>query len=251
MSATLDSPRAAPVGGRRASRAGKPVAKTGDFKRALARAQAPFEVRIPARTAMAAALPAARAVSTALPRTPDAFRDRIAALESAGSGGWAARNPTSGALGRYQFVPVALQDIGWRDASGAWTERAAAHGVTSEETFLANPGAQEAAMAAYLGRTERMLAASGALSAAGTQVTGMDGAPLAVTESGLVAAAHRRGAGAVARWLEHRTRTPDAPVPDAQRAAFAQVEARVRDFAGVAYAGPPRAVATSAYGARS
>lgn len=79
-------------------------------------------------------------------------RDRIAALESAAAG-WAARNPTSGALGRYQFVPVALQDIGWRDASGGWTDRAATHGVTSEDAFLAPPpGAQEAAVAAYLGR---------------------------------------------------------------------------------------------------
>ncbi|WP_376098100.1 hypothetical protein ACE7GA_07990 [Roseomonas sp. CCTCC AB2023176] len=237
----------------RTARAGKPVAKTGDFKRALARAQAPFEVRVaaaPDRTRSPEVGPTPRASSTVVARVPDAFRDRIAALESAGAG-WAARNPSSGALGRYQFVPVALQDIGWRDASGAWTERAAAHGVTSEETFLASPGAQEAAMAAYLGRTERMLAANRSLAAAGQQVTGMDGTPLTITESGLVAAAHRRGAGTVARWLEHRTRSPDAPLPEAQRTAFAQVEARVRDFATIAYAGPPRAVAGASAAVRS
>jgi hypothetical protein len=219
----------------RPNRAGKAVAKTADFKSALARAQAPF-TPLPARmprggTAAAAAHPPARTVLAG----EDAFRSRIAALESAGSN-WSARNPTSGALGRYQFLPVALRDIGWQDASGAWTARAAAQGVQSEADFLASPAAQEAAMGQYLQRTERQLAANGALGAAGQTVTATDGQPLAITEAGLVAAAHRRGAGAVARWLEHRTRTPEAPVPEASRAAFAGVEQRLRDFAGVAYA---------------
>ena len=232
--------------GARPGRAGKAVAKTADFKGALARAQAPFVASArPAAPAARAAGPGAPGPGAPGPGTPgavarpageDAFRARIAALESAGAG-WAARNPGSGALGRYQFVPVALQDIGWRDAGGNWTERAAAMGVRSEADFLASPAAQEAAMGQYLGRAERQLAANGALGAAGRSVTGTDGQPLAITEAGLVAAAHRRGAGAVARWLDHRTRTPGAPVPEASRGAFAAVEQRLRDFAGVAYAG--------------
>ena len=101
-------------------------------------------------------------------------------------------------------------------------------------------------MSQYLQRTERQLAANGALGAAGRTVTATDGQPLAITEAGLVAAAHRRGAGAVARWLDHRTRTPDAPVPEASRTAFANVEQRLRDFAGVAYASGSRRVSPSA-----
>jgi hypothetical protein len=232
----------------RPPRIGKAVAKTADFKGALVRAQAPFTV--PARpAAVAAARPAMlaatapRGVNPRSPATPSPpgegeFRGRIAAQESAGAG-WGARNPGSGALGRYQLVPVALRDIGWQDSSGAWTDRAAAMGVRSETDFLTNPVAQEAAMGQYLQRTQRLLAANGALGAAGLTVTGTDGRPLAITEAGLLAAAHRRGAGAVARWVEHRTRTPDAPVPEASRAAFANVERRLRDFAGSTFAARP------------
>ncbi|MCR0983364.1 hypothetical protein [Roseomonas populi] len=209
----------------RTARPAKAVAKTADFKGALVRAQAPF-----------APAPAATAVARAGDST---FRSRIAAQESAGAG-WAARNAASGALGRYQMLPVALRDIGWQGADGGWTERAAAMGVRSEADFLANPAAQEAAMGQYLQRTERQLAANGALDAAGRTVTATDGQPLAITQAGLVAAAHRRGAGTVARWLDHRTRTPDAPLPEATRAAFASVERRLRDFAGTSVAAGAR-----------
>ena len=240
----------------RAPRAGKAVAKTADFKGALARAQAPFtpmaQAARPAPRAQFAAqsaappLPRAEAGARGAAQVGDAvFRGRIAAQESAGAG-WAARNAGSGALGRYQMLPLALRDIGWQDAGGAWTGGASRFGIASEADFLANPAAQEAAMSQYLQRTERQLAANGALGAAGSTVTATDGRPLAITEAGLVAAAHRRGAGAVARWLDHRTRTPDAPVPEASRAAFANVEQRLRDFAGVAYATGGRGVSPSA-----
>ncbi|WP_338665393.1 hypothetical protein VQH23_09490 [Pararoseomonas sp. SCSIO 73927] len=222
----------------RTARPAKAVAKTADFKGALVRAQAPF---VPATR------PAASPGSVAMAaRGGDAtFRNRIAAQESAGAG-WAARNAASGAIGRYQMLPVALRDIGWQGADGGWTERAAALGVRSEAEFLANPAAQEAAMSQYLQRTERQLAANGALGAAGRTVTATDGQPLAITQAGLVAAAHRRGAGTVARWLDHRTRTPDAPLPEPTRAAFASVERRLRDFAGTSVAARPGAGALPA-----
>ena len=219
----------------RPGRAVKTVAKTADFKGALARAQAPF-APAPARPAQIAASTATgTATGTAAVGGDATFRGRIAALESAGAG-WAARNPTSGALGRYQFMPIALRDIGWQDGTGAWTDRAAAAGVRSENDFLSNPTAQEKAMSDYLLRAEQQLSANGSLRAAGQTVTATDGRAVPLTEAGLVAAAHRRGAGAVARWLDHRTRTPEAPVPEATRVAFADVEQRLRDFAGVAYA---------------
>jgi hypothetical protein len=212
--------------------AGKAVAKTADFEGALARVQAPFTV--PARAAPALAAARSPASSGSSLRAADTgFRNRIAAQESAGAG-WSARNAASGALGRYQMLSVSLRDIGWQDSGGGWTDRAA--GIRSEADFLANPAAQEAAMGQYLQRTERQLAANGALGAAGSTVTATDGHPLAITEAGLVAAAHRRGAGAVARWLDHRTRTPDAPVPESARAAFASVERRLRDFSDIAQA---------------
>uniref|UniRef100_UPI00190F2E4C hypothetical protein n=1 Tax=Roseomonas sp. 18066 TaxID=2681412 RepID=UPI00190F2E4C len=170
----------------------------------------------------------------------NALRDGLAAAEgTAGEPcrGYTVRNDRSGALGRYQLLPVALTDIGWKDGAGRWTDRAAAAGVQSEADFLARPAAQEAAMAAYLQRTNQQLKANGALAQAGRNLTGIDGRPITLTEGGLVAAAHRQGAGAVARWLEHRTERPDAPLTPAQRTLFQTIEARLRNFASVPVSG--------------
>jgi hypothetical protein len=166
------------------------------------------------------------------------FRQRIAEAERSAEhaqDGYGLRNASSGALGRYQFLPIALRDIGWMDGAGGWTDAAARHGVTDEAGFLASPVAQEAAMSAYLARQEVILDRMGTLGAAGTQITALDGTPLALSEAALVAAAHRRGAGTLARYLAHRTETPDAPLTPAQRTAFASIEHRLRGFAEVAY----------------
>jgi hypothetical protein len=168
-------------------------------------------------------------------RHADPFRDRIAAAEGSREQ-YAIRNSHSGALGRYQFVPQALQDLGWKDANGQWTATAAAQGVTTDEQFLANPAAQEAAMTTYLARTEQQLSRNGALAQAGGSVQGLDGGTVPLTEAGLMAAAHRRGAGSVARYLAHRATTPDATLSPQQRQAFASVERRLRDFSEMPYA---------------
>jgi hypothetical protein len=229
------------------------VPKHRDFKPALARAQPPATPG-PARAAVQPAIargtaPAAAAVIMR-PLGPDAalrpwtglpnaeFRQRIAEAERSAEHpeeGYGLRNPSSGALGRYQFVPVALRDIGWIDGEGRWTEAAALQGVTDEASFLASPAAQETALSAFLARQETILDRLGTLGAVGSTVTGLDGQPITLTEGGLVAAAHRRGPGMLARYVAHRTETPDAPVPAAQRAAFASIEARLRGFAEVAY----------------
>ncbi|MBP0464448.1 hypothetical protein J5Y09_11080 [Roseomonas sp. PWR1] len=167
------------------------------------------------------------------------FRQRIAEAERSAEharDGYGLRNASSGALGRYQILPLALRDIGWMDASGAWTEAASRHGATDEESFLANPAAQEAAMSAFLARQETILDRNGSLAAAGTTITGLDGREIRLTEGALVAAAHRRGGGMLARYLAHRTETPDAPLTPAQRSAFASIEARLQSFGEVAYA---------------
>ncbi len=213
----------------RAMEGAGPDAPAARPSRAIARAQG-----LAAGTASAALmLQASRATAPA--RRGDPFRDRIAVAEGSREQ-YAVRNPASGALGRYQFVPQALQDLGWKDASGAWTATAAAQGVTNEEQFLASPAAQEAAMTAYLARTEQQLSRNGALAQAGGSVPGLDGSTVPVTEAGLMAAAHRRGAGSVARYLAHRANTPDATLSPQQRQAFASVERRLRDFSEMPYA---------------
>ncbi|MDN3565907.1 hypothetical protein ACFQY5_10325 [Paeniroseomonas aquatica] len=236
--------------GTSAKAAGKPQrpAKADGFKQAMARAMdgagppAPAAQLRPRPASLAGAAPAAPA---GRPRPADAaFRDRIALLESNARGpgqGLAARNPGSGALGRYQLTPQALQDLGWQDAGGAWTRVAAGHGVRSAADFLAAPAAQEAAMAAYLRRAEQQLGRNGSLARSGGAVSGLDGQAVPLTEAGLVAAAHRRGAASVARYLQHRSTTPEAPLSPAQRSSFAAVERRLRDFAALPYALATRA----------
>lgn len=86
-------------------------------------------------------------------------------------------------------------------------------------------------MDGYLRRAATLLAANGALGHAGIVVPGIAGSQVPVSEAGLLAAAHRRGAGSVARYLSHRTDTPAAPLSANDQRAFAQVEKRLRDFA--------------------
>lgn len=184
------------------------------------------------------------------------FRQRIAQAERSAEQaqhGYGLRNPRSGALGRYQFLPNTLRDIGWKDAQGGWTEAAQRAGVRSDADFLANPSAQEAAFSAYLRRTETLIDRNGALARQGDTIRGMNGQEITLTEGGMVAAAHRRGAGTLARYVAHRTNTPDAPVAARDRRAFAAVERRLQDFGEVAYASmraAPRAVVALAPGAR-
>jgi len=239
--------QSARIGGTAAA-TGKPgrPAKANAFKQEMARAMegaGPPASAVALRgrgglaTAMAHAALALQAAQA--PRPADsAFRDRIAASESSvgrADQGYGARNPASGALGRYQFLPQALRDMGWQDEAGRWTAAAARHGVASEAEFLANPAAQEAAMDRYLHRSEQQLDRNGSLARAGATVTSLDGQALRLTEAGLVAAAHRRGAGSVARYLAHRMATPDAPVSSQQRSAFAAVERRLREFSETPY----------------
>jgi hypothetical protein len=204
---------------------------------AIARGAAPAPTPVVAQPAQPAALNAPNLRPWEGQRNA-AFRHRIAEAERSAEhaqDGYGLRNERSGALGRYQFLPIALRDIGWMDAAGAWTEAAARHGATDEATFLASPAAQEAAMSAYLARQETILDRGGTLGAVGTTVRGLDGAEIPLSEGALVAAAHRRGAGTLARYLTHRTETPDAPLTPAQRAAFESIEHRLRGFAEVAY----------------
>lgn len=226
--------------GKDAGIAAKPARafKADDFKRAVARAlEGPGPAAAPFRGRPA---PATRpAAPTAAATTDGAFRARIARAESGATRageGYGARNAASGALGRYQLTPQALRDLGWQDAGGGWTSLAARHGVGSDAAFLSNPAAQEAAMGAYLRRAEVLLERNGSLGRSGGAVTGLDGTPITLTEAGLVAAAHRRGAGSVARYLAHRGALAEAPLSAADRRAFAAVERRLRDFAELPYA---------------
>jgi len=169
------------------------------------------------------------------------WREQIAAEETRREGGdfgYGMRNPASGALGRYQLTRIALIEAGWLGRDGRWTQRARDAGVATDAEFLANPAAQEAALNAVLSSNEDQLRRNGATRSIGREVPGLRGGNVPITESGLAAAAHREGPGAVRRYLEHRE--ANRPVPPSVQgrgnlSVFNEVERRLREFAGTPY----------------
>ena len=97
--------------------------------------------------------PSANDLYTASPTA--AFAETLAHLESRGQpnngyGGVNLEGGGIGAIGRYGFRAPSLQAIGWMDADGHWTGAAKAQGVSSVESFLDHPQAQETARIAYM-----------------------------------------------------------------------------------------------------
>ncbi len=140
------------------------------------------------------------------------------------------------ALGRYQLVRDAREDIGLQDAQGRWTGK---WGVNSAEEFLNNPVAQEKAMDAFLERTEIQLKnkPTRPLDRIGTKVQGVL-APFEITEAGLLAAGHRRGTGMVSQYVRDMAangwRSDEARWAEKNRLGqFREVEKRLREFEDV------------------
>jgi len=177
-----------------------------------------------------------------------AFADAIFGEESAGSGGYGAINESSNeaytALGRYQMQRAALQSVGFRDASGAWT---GALGVHEPDDYLRNHHAQDVAFAGYMGVLRRELRRRDAFRWQGDEVTGQSGAAFTISESGLLAAAHREGSYAVRAYLDYLAAQdgnaegvayPEGKVGQSGRLladAFAQIEGRLARFAEIPY----------------
>jgi hypothetical protein len=132
-------------------------------------------------------------------------------------------------LGRYRLGPKALIDAGWKNDDGLWTEKAKEAGVTTNAQFLKNPDAQEQALTDLLQRYNEELKARGAYGKIGTTMQDSHGRPLLVTESGLLAAAHKEGATSLAEYLDPNERS----ALTAQQ--IAKIEHRLRDAAGIPY----------------
>jgi len=95
-------------------------------------------------------------------------------------------------LGRYQFGPFALEDIGFKDSSRNWTSLANNLGVYSDKDFLNNPAVQDQAMNLYLKKNWEYAINYGLDNYIGSTMNGV-----VITESGLLAAMHLVGVGAV------------------------------------------------------
>lgn len=137
-------------------------------------------------------------------KTNQRFREKLSEDESSAgkpNDGYKERNTQgTGALGRYQLKNAALQDAGWKDAHGNWTEKARQHGVNSDSDFLGRQEAQEAALGDVMRGVERQLGGNGSTKHIGKTYVGPDGLPVTIMPGGLTAAGHRQGAG-----MTHRT----------------------------------------------
>lgn len=176
-------------------------------------------------------------------RISPAFREAIAAREARDvpDGGYGAYNPDSRALGRYQLTRRAQMAAGLRNADGSWNANNK-FGARTPEEFLANPVAQEQALQAYLNDNARQLERNGSMSRLGQTIVGVSGRNIAITESGLAAAAHREGAPTVGRYLafmqRHGWRNSHAALrrlPQGLRESFLHIETRLREFEHVPY----------------
>ena len=140
-------------------------------------------------------------------------------------------------LGRYQMTVGALQEAGLMDENGAWTGK---YGIHNEAEFLDNKKVQEQAFSDYLTALSSQLERNGAVNLArerGDQkIEGIEAA-FGLSQSGLIAAAHRRGASMVRQYLEfeksHGWKSDAAEFPAAKRKAFLEIETRLREFENI------------------
>ncbi len=160
--------------------------------------------RPPASTAPKPPAPKPTAPQARPPATPvlsSKFREAISAAEAGDNPvpPWDARNPGSTAIGRYQILKDAFVDAGLKDASGNW-RAGNALGVKTDAEFLASQDAQNKAFDMIMARNDKQLKSNGAYNHIGKDVDGLKD-KFKITESGLLAAAHRQGAGAVRDYL--------------------------------------------------
>ena len=158
------------------------------------------------------------------------FRVGLAAAEGNAvkeGGGYRESNERSGALGRYQMTPIALQSVGMLDDKRRWTGR---YGVSSPSRFLADRYVQERVLAEFLSETERQLIALGTFRYVGVVIVGKEG-HFTITRSGLLAAGHRAGSVAVREYLlkiaTNRFSSRELPLSPGELA----IETRLRAFA--------------------
>lgn len=129
----------------------------------------------------------------------------IASIESGGvRNPYTAESKTSSAKGKYQHMPVTLEQLGYMDASGKWTGK---RGLNSWEDYKSNPAAQEAIQNENLQDIERRITAVGLLSMVGQQIETQSGT-MTVTLPGLIAASHNAGVEGVRQWLIHGGKEP-------------------------------------------
>ena len=101
-----------------------------------------------------------------------------------------------GYVGRYQMGGMALEEAGFKNADGEWTELANSYGIYSREDFLNSPEGQEQAIRAYHKTVCKYIRFYGLEKYIGKTYCGVK-----VTRSGLLAACHLVGVGSMKKAL--------------------------------------------------
>ncbi len=150
--------------------------------------------------------------------------------------GYGEPSPKGGtAQGRYQITEGTLKSAGWKNDDGTWSEKANEAGVRSDQDFRSNPEAQEQALTDALAAYHGQLKTNRALDYTGKTITDSAGNQLTVTESGLMAASHLEGAGAVHRYLRAATNGALGSPPSDVGNAWQNIERRLQKFATIPY----------------
>lgn len=103
-------------------------------------------------------------------------------------------------LGYWQMGSITLQEVGFMDSSGNWTELAASYGVTSRETFLSTPAAQDYAVLAFHKKIWYYAQNMGMDDYIGQTVNEID-----ITFAAVIVGSHALGIGGLQSWLRNGT----------------------------------------------
>lgn len=103
-------------------------------------------------------------------------------------------------LGYWQMGNAALQEAGFLDSSGNWTELAATFGVTDKESFLQSEAGQDYAVLAYHKRIYYYACNMGVDDYIGTEVSGVE-----MSFAGMIVGAHALGVGGLKKLIVNGT----------------------------------------------
>lgn len=155
-------------------------------------------------------------------------------LEDIGKDG---RKTGTKAYGRYQMRKDALIDAGMMRQDGSWTGK---YGIENDIQFLNNPAAQDAALKDLMDRIDGYIRDKGHSGRIGKTIDGVV-EKFQINQSGLAAAIHKEGIGAVGnyfKWLESNKWTSRGDIetlPKEQKRSFKATETRLRLFRDVPY----------------
>lgn len=147
-------------------------------------------------------------------------------------------NPSGGgfgALGKYQIRRDGFKDIGYVNQDNQWVGR---NNIYSNQDYLNNEQIQEQALDDFMQAKYKQLRNNGSSQYLGYPIKGIV-ENFDITDTGLLAASHREGAGAVHNYLSHLEKDQDGhyyidydKISDPRiREMFKRIETRLRRFA--------------------